>query len=198
MPSTHGPSRERPSPKSLVAGFGIELGFYRLLSAGGGFTLYAPDKTVNYSKTPQSARYVFTFWAFPRADYAKNLKDYVAWAEAYFEQHGFRCNMPLGSYFIRKDRSSLMSYTWNGDCISLDPIHAPAERDKTAWPDFLRAFNEWSTRRGGMPLLNQSPFVKRGHVVAAYGDRWKTLCDWLRTVDPQKRMVNEFFEELMV
>jgi hypothetical protein len=44
---------------------GVELAFYRLLSAGGGFTLYNPDKTINYSKTPQSARYAFTFWAFP-------------------------------------------------------------------------------------------------------------------------------------
>ena len=84
-------------------GSGIELGFYRLLSAGGGFTLNAPDKTIDYSKTPRSARYAFTFWAFPRADYVKNLQDYVKWADAYYEQHGFRCNMPLGSYFIHKD-----------------------------------------------------------------------------------------------
>ena len=27
-------------------GSGLELGFYRLLSAAGGFTLYAPDKTI--------------------------------------------------------------------------------------------------------------------------------------------------------
>ena len=48
-----------------------------------------------------------------------------------------------------------------------------------------------------MPLLNQSPFVKKEHVVAAYGDRWKTLCDWVRTVDPDRRMLNPFFAELM-
>ena len=57
---------------------------------------------------------------------------------------GFRCNMPLGSYFIRKDRSSLLSYTWDGDIISLDPIHAPSEREPDAWPTFLKAFNEWA------------------------------------------------------
>jgi hypothetical protein len=179
-------------------GLGLELGFYRLLDKTGGFTLRDCDKMIDYTKTPEWARYAFTFWAFPRADWVKNLKDYVDFSESYFKQHGFRCNMPLGSYFIRQDSHSLLSYSNAGDVISLDPIHAPGERDKAAWPDFLRAFNEWSTRRGGMPLLNQSPFVKRGHVVAAYGDRWKTLCDWLRTVDPQRRMVNQFFEELMV
>jgi len=176
---------------------GVELAFYRVLSAGGGFTLEAPDKTINYSKTPQSARYAFTFWAFPRADYVTNLKDYVKWAADYYKQTKFRCNMPLGSYFIRKDRSSLLSYTWDGDIISLDPIHAPSEREPDAWPTFLRAFNEWAHQRGGIPLLNQSPFVKKEHVVAAYGDRWKTLGEWLQTIDPDRRMVNEFFAELL-
>jgi len=176
---------------------GVELAFYRLLSAGGGFTLEAPDKTINYSKTPQSARYAFTFWAFPRADYATNLKDYVKWADDYYKQTKFRCNMPLGSYFIRKDRSSLLSYTWDGDIISLDPIHAPSDREPDAWPAFLKAFNDWAHRRGGIPLLNQSPFVTKAHVVAAYGDRWKKLGEWLRTIDPDRRMVNEFFAELL-
>jgi FAD/FMN-containing dehydrogenase len=176
---------------------GIELGFYQLLSATGGFTLYDPDKMINYSKTPKSARYAFTFWAFPRNEWVRNLNDYVAFAEAYFKQHGFRCNMPLGSYFIRQDSSSLLSYTHDGDVISLDPIHAPADVDKEAWAAFLKAFNEWSAARGGLPLLNQSPYVKKEHVVAAYGDRWKKLSDWIRTVDPDGRMLNPFFAELL-
>jgi len=178
-------------------GTGLELAFYRLLSASGGFTLEAPDKTINYSKTPRSARYAFTFWAFPRADFVRNLKDYVKWADSYYERTGFRCNMPLGSYFIRKDRSSLLSYTWDGDIISLDPIHAPSEREPDAWPTFLEAFNEWAHERGGLPLLNQSPFVTRKHVVDAYGDRWRKLGEWLATIDPERRMVNEFFAELL-
>lgn len=178
-------------------GGGLELAFYRLLSASGGFTLEAPDKTINYSKTPQSARYAFTFWAFPRAEYVKNLKDYVKWADAYHKRTGFRCNMPLGSYFIRKDRSSLLSYTWDGDIISLDPIHAPSDREPDAWPTFLKAFNEWAHQRGGLPLLNQSPFVTKQHVVDAYGDRWKKLGDWLRVIDPERRMVNDFFAGLL-
>jgi len=178
-------------------GAGVELGFYQLLSKTGGFTLYNPDKMINYSKTPKSGRYAFTFWAFPRQDWVKNLHDYLAFADKYFADHGFRCNMPLGSYFVRQDTSSLLSYTHDGDIISLDPIHAPGELDKAAWDQFLRDFNEWSSRRGGLPLLNQSPFVTKQQVVAAYGDRWKKLCDWVRTADPDGRMVNPFFADLM-
>ena len=94
------------------------------------------------AKTPKSGRYAFTFWAFPRQDWVKNLNDYVDFADKYFAKHGFRCNMPLGSYFIRQDTSSLLSYTHDGDIISLDPIHAPGDRDKAAWDSFLGEFNE--------------------------------------------------------
>jgi hypothetical protein len=66
-----------------------------------------------------------------------------------------------------------------------------------AWHDFLGAFNDWSHARGGRPLLNQSPFVTKQHVVDAYGDRWLTLTRWLRDVDPDRRMVNEFFAALL-
>ncbi|PWT80064.1 MAG: hypothetical protein C5B57_12840 [Blastocatellia bacterium] len=175
----------------------IELGFYRVLSATGGFTLRDPEKMVDYSKTPPAARYAFTFWAFPQAEWVKNLKAYLQFADQYFKEHGFRCNMPLGSYFIRKDSHSLLSYSYDGDIISLDPIHAPSERDKAGWAQFLRTFNEWAHQRGGIPLLNQSPYVKKEHVVSAYGDRWKKLSEWVRSVDPTGRMVNPFFQELL-
>jgi hypothetical protein len=63
---------------------------------------------------------------------------------------------------------------------------------------FDEAFNDWSHQRGGIPLLNQSPFVTQAQVISAYDDRWKRLCEWVNTVDPNKRMVNPFFEDLMV
>lgn len=39
---------------------------YAAPAHGGGFILPSPDKTVDYRKTPDSARYEFTFSAFPR------------------------------------------------------------------------------------------------------------------------------------
>ena len=75
--------------------------------------------------------------------------------------------------------------------------HAPGDSDKTAWASFLQAFNEWAHARGGIPLLNQSPFVEKAHVVAAYGERWKKLSDWVRQTDPNGRMRNAFFDELL-
>ena len=58
-------------------------------------------------------------------------------------------------------------------------------------------FNDFAYKRNGIPLLNQSPFVKRPHVEAAYGARWKEFSALVRQADPQGRMVNPFFAELL-
>jgi FAD/FMN-containing dehydrogenase len=170
---------------------------YRILSGIGGFALYGPDKIMNYKDTPPAARYAFTFWAFPFDRWVDNLHAYLDFSEDHFRRYGFRCNMPLGSYFIKKDASSILSYTHEGDVLSLDPIHSYREEDEEQWHRFLREFNAWAYARGGIPLLNQSPFVERAHVVAAYGARWQQFSDWVAKADPGQRMRNEFFADLL-
>jgi hypothetical protein len=168
---------------------------YDGLHLAGGFTLLAPDKTIDYSQTQPSGKYAFTFWAFPRSQWLGVMRDYLDFAEAHFQRTGFRCNMPLGSYHIRPDRNSLLSYTWDEEIFSIDPIHAVS--DLGAWQTFLKEFNEFAYQRKGIPLLNQSPFVERRHVQQAYGQRWTEFSAWVAAMDPKGRMVNPFFAELL-
>jgi FAD/FMN-containing dehydrogenase len=168
---------------------------YVILNQIGGATLYDPDKIVDYRSTPASAKYAFTFWAFPRAKWLSTLREYLEFAKQHREKYGFRCNMPLGSYYIRKDTNCILSYSHDGDIFSIDPIHAYS--DKPAWDRFLQEFNEFAYKRGGTPLLNQSPFVEKRHVQAAYGKRWQEFSDWVKTCDPGGRMLNPFFAALL-
>ena len=165
------------------------------LHAVGGATLYNPDKTIDYSRTRPSAKYAFTFWAFPRGQWLGVLREYVEFSEEHFKKYDFRCNMALGSYFIRKDTHAILSYSHDGDIFSVDPIHAYT--DKPAWDKFLNEFNEFAYKRKGIPLLNQSPFVARRHVEAAYGERWKKFSTQVKAADPQRRMLNGFFAGLL-
>ena len=181
-----------------TAWLGCQKLIYRSLSAIDGFSLYGPDKIMNYRDTPPSARYAFTFWAFPFDQWVENLRAYLEFSEDHFRRYGFRCNMPLGSYFIKKDASSVLSYTHDGDVLSLDPIHAYRAEDQEEWHRFLREFNAWAHARGGIPLINQSPFVDHEQVVAAYGARWQRFSDWVATVDPDRRMQNGFFSGLLI
>ncbi len=52
-------------------------------------------------------------------------------------------------------------------------------------------------QEGRHSLLNQSPFVTRHHVEAAYGQRWFRLSARVRQADPQGRMLNPFFADLL-
>lgn len=177
------------------ADFDFTKFLYSTLHLFGGITLLAPDKTIDYRNTPDSAKYAFTFWAFPRDKWLDTLRAYLDFADSYFKTTGFRCNMPLGSYHIRQDTNAILSYTYDQEIFSLDPIHAST--DDAAWHAFLQQFNDFAFQRGGIPLLNQSPFVQQKHVQAAYGQRWLTLVKWLQTMDPAKRMLNPFFADLL-
>jgi hypothetical protein len=168
---------------------------YSTLHLTGGITILAPAKTIDYRQTPAAAKYAFTFWAFPRGKWLDTMRAYLDFADQHFESTGFRCNMPLGGYHIRQDPNSILSYTYDEEVFSIDPIHAVT--DAAAWATFLEAFNDFAAQRGGKPLLNQSPFVQRAHVEAAYGQRWLDLVKWLRTMDPGQRMVNQYFAGLM-
>jgi hypothetical protein len=176
--------------------FDVENLLYDTLHLAGGITLLAPDKTIDYRNTPQEARYAFTFWAFPRSQWLPTYLAYLDFADQYFRQTGFRCNMPLGAYHIRTDSSSLLSYTSDGEIFSIDPIHAPT--DQTAWANFLKAFNGFASQRGGIPLLNQSPFITRAQVQKAYGARWQQFSDAVHSADPAGRLLNPFFGDLLM
>ena len=168
---------------------------YTTLHLLGGVTMLAPDKTINYSRTRQAARYAFTFWAFPRRQWVETLRAYLDFADGYQAETGFRCNMPLGAYYIRPDRNSLLSYTHDGDVFSIDPIHAST--DTESWHAFLRRFNEFAYERNGIPLLNQSPLVERKHCEAAFGERWYEFSEFVRQSDRDGRMLNPFFADLL-
>jgi hypothetical protein len=128
----------------------------------GGATLYNPDKTIDYSGTKASAKYAFTFWAFPRAQWLGALRDYLVFSEQHSKKYDFRCNMALGSY-IRKDASSLPSYTHDGDIF---PSTDPPTRTSSLGID-LKEFNEFAYKRNGIHL-NQSPLWSGGRS-SAYG-----------------------------
>jgi hypothetical protein len=181
---------------SIQAGtFDLENMLYETLHLAGGITLLAPDKTIDYRSTPQDARYAFTFWAFPRAQWLDTYRAYLDWADQYFKTTGFRCNMPLGAYHIRTDSSSLLSYTNDGEVFSIDPIHAPT--DEAAWKAFLIAFNDFASQQNGIPLLNQSPFVTQAQVQKAFGDRWQQFSDAVHSIDPNGRSLNGYFAGLL-
>ena len=75
---------------------------YAALQMVGGFSLDNPDKIIDYSRTPPSSRFSFSFWAFPAGQWVDIFREYRQFADEHFKKYGFRCNCPLVSYHIPK------------------------------------------------------------------------------------------------
>ena len=51
--------------------------------------------------------------------------------------------------------NALLSYCWDGATLSIDPASTGGKE----WEEFLRAYNDFCSARGGVPLFNQTPFL---------------------------------------
>ncbi len=153
----------------------------------------AYQQTIRYPEVSDESRYTFSLWAFPAAQYAATLREYFDFCERYYEQHGYRTNMPNVGYYILEDRTSWFSYAHDGPVITIDPVST----GNRGWVEFLAAYNEFAAARGGKPLFNQTPGLTREQVLAAFGERVDAFEARRRTFDPDGRLLNEYFAALL-
>jgi FAD/FMN-containing dehydrogenase len=151
------------------------------------------DQIIRYPSPAGASKYTFSFWAIPEDNYGVVLTEFFAFCRKYYETAGYRTNMLCVGYRVLKDQESLLSYSWNGNMITIDPVSTA----NPGWPQFLSAYNEFCSDHGGVPLLNQTPGLTRAQVVNALGDRWQTFAALRRTYDPGNRLLNEYFRDLL-
>jgi hypothetical protein len=146
----------------------------------------------------KSPKFTFSMWAFPRGEFAKILAAYFALCQEARKKCGFRTFLPQVSYHIGRDTSSLLSYSYDSDVWTLDPI---ASGKQPGWDAlggnfaFLDMFNQLCISRGGKPLFNQTPRLTPGHAVRAFGARLTEFDEIRRKFDPKDRMLNDYFAE---
>ena len=153
----------------------------------------APDQTIRYPQPSDDSRYTFSLFAFPEAIYPDVLKAYFQFSTDYYKQKGYRSNMLSVGYRIAQDQQSFFSYSFDGAVMTVDPVSTA----NTGWYDFLDAYNQFCSDRGGIPLLNQTPRLTRAIVLKAFGDRLQVLESTRRQYDPNGRLLNAYFRGLL-
>jgi hypothetical protein len=153
----------------------------------------ASDQIIRYPERGGWTKYTFSIWAFPERVYPKTLREYFDFCNDYYERHRYRCNVLNVGYRIAKDQSSLLSYSWAGDVITIDPVTTPGP----GWDDFLRAYNAFCSERGGLPLFNQTKWVTPEQARRAFGDRLVKLEKYRKQYDPEDRLLNEYFAGIL-
>jgi hypothetical protein len=153
----------------------------------------ATDQIIRYPKVSDDSRYTFSLWAFPQEIYSTVLPAYVQFAKDYYQQKGYRTNMLNVGYRISQDQQSLLSYSYDGTVMTIDPVstHNPG------WEDFLDAYNVFCAARGGKALLNQTARLTRSQVQNSLGDRVKQFNSARKTYDPNNRLLNSYFKDLL-
>jgi FAD/FMN-containing dehydrogenase len=96
-------------------------------------------------------------------------------------------------YSIAADRNALLSYCWDGATLSIDPASTGGKE----WEEFLRAYNDFCSARGGQPLFNQTPFLTREQAQKAFAERLKLFADYRRQADPENRLLDSYFRDLL-
>jgi hypothetical protein len=130
----------------------------------------ATDQIIQYPPVSDASRYTFSLWAFPEETYPTVLPEYFAFCKQYYRDAGYRNNMLYVGYRILQDRQALLSYSWDGNVMTIDPVSTA----NPGWTTFLGAYNQWCSDHGGIPLPNQTPLATRAQIEKALGDRWNS------------------------
>jgi hypothetical protein len=121
------------------------------------------------------------------------MAGYFKFSRDYYQQKGYRTNMLSVGYRVAKDQSSLLSYSYDGNAMTVDPVSTA----NPGWEAFLDAYNDLCSNQGGIPLLNQTARVTAAQGQKGLGDRLKVFAQARKTYDPGNRLLNGFFKGLL-
>ncbi len=153
----------------------------------------ATDQIIRYPAVSDDSRYTFSLWAFPEERYPAVLPEYIQFCHDYYKQNGYRINMLNVGYRIAQDQQSLLSYSYDGNVMTIDPVSTA----NPGWKTFLEAYNDFCSNRGGIPLPNQTFGVTRAQAQKALGSRLKLFAEARKAYDPGNRLLNDYFQDLL-
>jgi D-arabinono-1,4-lactone oxidase len=152
-----------------------------------------PDQIIDYPPVSNDSRYTFSLFAFPEAEFPRIFAEFFAFVRDYYNRNGYRSNLLYVGYRIGQDQKSLLSYSYDGPVMTIDPVST----GNPGWKPFLEAYNQFCSDRNGTPLLNQTLGLTPAIVRKAYGDRLKTFAEARRKFDPGDRLLNDYFRTLL-
>jgi FAD/FMN-containing dehydrogenase len=159
----------------------------RLVDAGSN----AMEQTGKFRKVGNAARIRSCTWVFPAKDFPGALYSYREYCQRYYKTARFRCNLPAIVYRLPADRSALLSTSFDGPAFALSLRTTVLE----GWEEFLFDFGAIAARFGGVPVFNLTVGSKPEHAAKAYGARLQKFRALRQQMDPQDRMLNQYFAE---
>ena len=159
----------------------------RLVSSGSNSTaLMSSTKSDNASD-----RLYYSTWFFPATDFAIVVQAYRDFCLRIRENSNYRCDMPTVGFRIGRDRSALLSPSFDEPMIALRAISTQAK----GWEDFAIDFGDFARHWGGIPIFNQTRDIPADYPQQAFGSRLTFFKKIRRQFDPENRMMNPFLSQ---
>ncbi len=157
----------------------------RLVTSGS----YAVSLIDGGASRPQPLRY--STWAFPAADFSVVVQAYRDFCHRIRRETGFRCDLPTVGYRLCRDRSSLLSPSFDEPMFALRAVST----ELRGWEDFVIDLAEFAQHWGGMPFFNQTRGLEAGYANEVFGSRLDFFRRMRRRIDPDGRLMNPFLSQ---
>ncbi len=156
-------------------------------------TIYPTEWVRKLPADPGRTRFTYSTWAFAQESYPELVAEYFRFCRDYYKRQKYRANLLHLGHRLHKDQASLFSPSFDGPVITLDPSSTGDE----GWEDFVIDFNEFCSQRRGAPLLNQTRSLTPDQMLMAFGPRLKMFNTLRQKLDPDDRMLNVYFGQLL-
>ena len=151
-----------------------------------------PDQMIRYPHPATDSKYTFSLSAFPEDRYPAVLADYFQFCRDYYKTKGYRSNMLSVGYRIAQDQNALLSYSYDGPVITVDPVSTGDD----GWTGFIDAYNQFCDAHGGIPLLNQTPQLTPAMLKKAFGDKLARMESTRKIYDPHGRLLSDYYRAM--
>ena len=149
----------------------------------------AVEQSGRYRMLGSKSRFTYTTWGFPAAEFGNTVLAYKLFCKEYYARTGFRCDMPAVSFRLNHDRSSLLSPSFESAVFTISPLSTQTE----GWDDFVFDFAEFAANHHGIPFFNQTKNATPETVAKAFGNRLAFFNKVRRELDPDDRLLNQYF-----
>jgi len=151
------------------------------------------DEIIRYPDVANDSRYTFSLYAFPEEQYPSVLSDFFQFTKDYYAKTGYRTDLLDVGYRIAQDQQSLLSYSWDGPVMTIDPVST----GNPGWNAFIDAYNQFCSDHNGKPVLNQTCALTPALAQKAFGSKLTALDETRKQYDPSGRLLNAYFQGIL-
>jgi hypothetical protein len=133
----------------------------------------------------------YSTWYFPASDASIVIQAYGDFCRRIKSEYGFRCDMPTVGYLVGRDRSAILSPSFDEPMIALCATSTQAK----GWDNFAIDFADFARHWGGSPAFNQTREVDPEYAKEIFGTRLDYFRKARRRIDADQRMMNPFLSQ---